>query len=223
MRILTAIAIGSFSVVIQGCASSQAVRPPDAPQELRPPEDQALALEVPATGVQIYECSAAKDQPARFEWAFKAPEAELFDKTGRKIGKHYAGPTWESNDGSAVVGEVKARDSGPDSNAIPWLLLARNRIQAPASSVRSRASSAFRLSEARRPPRRAARTTRNKSSVCLTRPPTTSTPPGNRAADSYLGARARRCVAKISFSRSTGIPSTVWPLPVTVVALRSEL
>jgi len=123
MRILTAIAIGSFSVVIQGCASSQAVRPPDAPQELRPPEDQALALEVPATGVQIYECSAAKDQPARFEWAFKAPEAELFDKTGRKIGKHYAGPTWESNDGSAVVGEVKARDSGPDSNAIPWLLL----------------------------------------------------------------------------------------------------
>ena len=123
MRILTGIAIGSFSVVILACASSQAARPPDAPQELRPPEDQVLALEVPATGVQIYECSAGKDQPARFEWAFKAPEAELFDKAGRKIGKHYAGPTWESNDGSTVVGEVKARNGGPDSNAIPWLLL----------------------------------------------------------------------------------------------------
>ena len=123
MRILTAIAMGSFSVVILGCASSRAVRPPDAPQELRPPEDQVLALEARATGVQIYECSAGKDQPARFEWAFKAPEAELFDKAGRKIGKHYAGPTWESNDGSTVVGEVKARNGGPDSNAIPWLLL----------------------------------------------------------------------------------------------------
>ena len=58
------------------------------------------------------------------EWVFKAPEAELFDKASRKIGKHYAGPTWESTDGSAVVGEVKARDAGPDPSAIPWLLLA---------------------------------------------------------------------------------------------------
>jgi hypothetical protein len=27
-----------------------------------------------------------------------------------------------SNDGSKTVGEVKARDDGPDVNAIPWLL-----------------------------------------------------------------------------------------------------
>lgn len=123
MRIRYAIALGLFSVValLPGCAS--AVRLPDAPQELRPPEAQVLALEARATGVQIYECSVGKDQPARFEWVFKAPEAELFDKTGQKIGKHYAGPTWESADGSAVVGELKARNSGPDSNAIPWLLL----------------------------------------------------------------------------------------------------
>ena len=39
------------------------------------------------------------------------------------IGKHYAGPTWESNDGSKVVGEVKAKDAGPNASAIPWLLL----------------------------------------------------------------------------------------------------
>jgi len=53
----------------------------------------------------------------------KAPEADLFDSNGKKIGKHYAGPTWESNDGSKVIGEVKARDNGPDASAIPWLLL----------------------------------------------------------------------------------------------------
>ncbi len=125
MRILNATVICWFSVMalLSGCASSTVVRPPDAPEALRPPAGRQLALEALATGAQIYECSASKDQPARFEWVFKAPEAGLFDRKGRKVGKHYAGPTWESTDGSAVVGEVKARDPGPDPTAIPWLLL----------------------------------------------------------------------------------------------------
>jgi hypothetical protein len=108
---------------LTGCAASPAINPPDAPEALRPPANQALALEALATGVQIYECGASVDQPSHFEWVFKAPEAELFDRAGQKIGKHYAGPTWESNDGSKVVGDVKARDNGTDPNAIPWLLL----------------------------------------------------------------------------------------------------
>jgi hypothetical protein len=125
MRILNAGVMGSFSLValLSGSASPTAVSPPGAPEALRPPADQVLALEALATGVQIYECSASQDQPARFEWVFKAPEAELLDRTGRRVGKHYAGPTWESTYGSAVVGEVKARDAGPDPSAIPWLLL----------------------------------------------------------------------------------------------------
>jgi len=82
-----------------------------------------MVLEARAVGVQIYECTQTSEDPARYEWTFKAPDAELFDSAGRKIGKHYAGPTWESNDGSKVVGEVKARYDGPDSNGIPWLLL----------------------------------------------------------------------------------------------------
>src|SRR5262245_54136233 len=125
MRMHNARVMRSVSVValLSGCASSPAVGPPDAPEALRPPGDQVLALEALATGVQIYECAANQDQPPRFEWVFKAPEAELFDRADRKIGKHYAGPTWESTDGSAVVGELKARDAGPDPSAIPWLLL----------------------------------------------------------------------------------------------------
>ena len=125
MKTLSASVMGSFSVaaLLSGCASSLAAAPPEAPEALRPPADQVLALEALATGVQIYECSAGQDQTVRFEWVFKAPEAELFDKASHKVGKHYAGPTWESTDGSAVVGEVKARDAGPDPNAIPWLLL----------------------------------------------------------------------------------------------------
>ena len=73
--------------------------------------------------MQIYDCKPSKDDPSRFEWALRAPEAQLFDIAGKKIGKHYAGPTWESYDGSKVVGEVKARTDSPDANAIPWLLL----------------------------------------------------------------------------------------------------
>jgi len=101
-------------------ANAESITMPDT---LNVPANQELSLEVQATGVQIYECKAGKDEPTRFEWALKAPEADLYDSTNRKIGKHYAGPTWESADGSKVVGELKAKDNGPDSDAIPWLLL----------------------------------------------------------------------------------------------------
>src|SRR3979490_2817310 len=119
----TAAAKASLAVILAGCAASNVGTNPLVPENLKVPAGQTLSLVSPATGVQIYECGATKTEPARFEWVFKAPEADLFDLSGKKIGKHYAGPTWESNDGSKVVGEVKARDDGPDANAIPWLLL----------------------------------------------------------------------------------------------------
>ena len=109
--------------LLAACASSTDAPLQGVPDALRVPATQVLSLEAGATGVQIYECKASKGDPTRFEWNFKAPEAELFDKSGKNIGKHYAGPTWEAPDGSKVVGEVKARDNGPDPAAIPWLLL----------------------------------------------------------------------------------------------------
>src|SRR5258705_7545694 len=117
------VAGASLAAILAGCAASNVGTDPVVPDNLKVPAGQTLSLVSRATGVQIYECSAGKTDPAKFEWAFKAPEADLFDLSGRKIGKHYAGPTWESNDGSKVIGEVKARDDGPDANAIPWLLL----------------------------------------------------------------------------------------------------
>ena len=94
------------------------------PEVLRAPADQVLAFELQAKGVQIYECRAAKDDPHRFEWAFKAPQADLFDGTGKQVGTHYGGPTWEGGDGSKVLGTVLAKAESPASGAIPWLLLA---------------------------------------------------------------------------------------------------
>jgi hypothetical protein len=106
--------------IVSGCASQQMV-PPKAPLALQPPAGQSLYVEALATGVQIYECSQKAD--STYEWIFKAPEASLVSRSGHVLGKHYAGPTWESIDGSTVIGEVKAKDPGPNPSSIPWLLL----------------------------------------------------------------------------------------------------
>lgn len=92
-------------------------------QKLKVGADESLAMIVSATGVQIYECRAAKGMNSAYEWAFIAPEADLFDTSGMKVGHHYAGPSWEANDGSKIVGSVMASASSPDAVAIPWLLL----------------------------------------------------------------------------------------------------
>ena len=103
---------------LAGCASSVSV-----PDSLKPAAGESLALVVPAKGDQIYECRGAK-------WAFVAPEAELFDRAGKKIGRHYAGPHWESLDGSRIVGAVKARADAPRAGDIPWLLLSAKSVGA---------------------------------------------------------------------------------------------
>lgn len=122
-QVAIASAIAGSAALLVSCAASQIGTTPMVPDKLKAPAGQVLSLEAQATGVQIYECNSSKTDPTRFEWIFKAPEADLFDSLGRRIGKHYAGPTWESNDQSKVVGEVRARDDGPDADAIPWLLL----------------------------------------------------------------------------------------------------
>ncbi len=106
-----------------GCASALAPTPIAVPNNLLAPQIQTLALEAKGVGVQIYQCAASKANASQFEWHFVAPQADLFDQDGKNIGKHYAGPTWESTDGSKVVGTVQAQNMGADTNAIPWLLL----------------------------------------------------------------------------------------------------
>jgi hypothetical protein len=95
----------------------------DVPVSLRTPPSQALFLVATGTGVQIYECKAAAAAAAGYAWTFRAPEAWLTDASGVRIGKHYAGPTWESIDGSMVIGEATASSPAPASASIPWLLL----------------------------------------------------------------------------------------------------
>jgi Protein of unknown function (DUF3455) len=108
----------SLCVVVAGCATA-----PQVPAPLLVPGSPGLIKDLHAKGVQIYECQPAKNDPSKFEWSFKQPEAALFTKGGRRVGKHYAGPTWEANDGSKVIGEVVGRSESPKPDSIPWLLL----------------------------------------------------------------------------------------------------
>lgn len=100
----------------------ESIPPPTVPENLKPPEGHVL-LKALGKGVQVYTCKAPADNPSKFAWTFKAPEAELKNNEGEKIGKHYAGPTWEASDGSKVVGALQQQAASPDPSAIPWLLL----------------------------------------------------------------------------------------------------
>lgn len=119
-RVRAALAVITLSLLqASGTASAAATIVPD---NLQPATSTTLALEAHTVGVQIYSCDAAKTDGAPPGWTLKAPDAILSDASGAKVEKHYAGPTWESPDGSKVVGKVKA-SATPSPDAIPWLLL----------------------------------------------------------------------------------------------------
>ena len=71
--------------------------------------------------MQIYECRRVDGTQAA--WLFIAPEAKLFDEQGRLAGRHSAGPSWQAEDGSRIVGTVVAKIVPQDDDAVPWLLL----------------------------------------------------------------------------------------------------
>jgi hypothetical protein len=116
-RLVSSLFAISSVISVRGC-----VPPPGDPAP-RPPDGQKVLLKALGKGVQIYGCKVTAADPGKFDWSFKAPEADLTNKDGKKIAKHYAGPTWEANDGSKVVGEVLKRVDAPRPGAVPWLLL----------------------------------------------------------------------------------------------------
>src|SRR5215472_11927799 len=115
-KLLVALAAMGMVFAAQG---EHKIPRPEVPKSLEAPAGEEVILVGHATGVQIYECKAGANPP----WALKAPEADLTDSSGKKIIHHFAGPTWQHIDGSAVVGQVKAKADAPKPDAIPWLLL----------------------------------------------------------------------------------------------------
>ena len=87
-------------------------------EELQVPAGHKVAFHAYAEGVQIWRWDGTS-------WVFVAPEAVLYANVEGHgvVGIHYAGPTWESNSGSKVIGTVLERCT-VDPDAIPWLKLA---------------------------------------------------------------------------------------------------
>jgi hypothetical protein len=79
-------------------------------------EDTVLTLH--AEGAQIYEWKA--DTSGTPLWVLREPTATLI-LDGKTVGRHYAGPNWEHQDGSAIVGKALANAPATTTNDIPWL------------------------------------------------------------------------------------------------------
>ena len=116
------LAAALISAMTASTAFAQSL-PSDVPPALQVQGHQRLIVKALGVGVQIYTCAPSKDDPQQYAWNFTAPEATLFNSAGHRIGKHYGGPSWEANDGSKIVGTVKAHVDSPSASAIPWLLL----------------------------------------------------------------------------------------------------
>src|ERR1700738_5057229 len=89
------------------------------PDAIAAPGETAV-LTLHAEGAQVYECKAGAD--GKPGWAFREPIATLL-VDGKTVGRHYAGPSWEHGDGSAVVGKPAGSVPGATSDDIPWLKL----------------------------------------------------------------------------------------------------
>jgi hypothetical protein len=87
-----------------------------AKESIDVPPHFKLLLRAVGRGDQIYSCLNGR-------WLLQAPDAKLLDQQGSVIGRHFAGPTWQLNDGSWVKGKAVAKKVSSDASAVPWLLL----------------------------------------------------------------------------------------------------
>jgi hypothetical protein len=81
-------------------------------------QGQTEVTKVHAEGAQIYECKAGSG--GNLIWTFREPIATLI-ADGKTVGRHFAGPSWEFADDSAVMGTVTGTAPGATANDIPWL------------------------------------------------------------------------------------------------------
>ncbi|MCP3372507.1 DUF3455 domain-containing protein [Bradyrhizobium cajani] len=109
----------SFAFAVLALTSTPAFAAEPLPDAIAAP-GESIVLGVHAEGAQVYECKAAAD--GKLAWAFREPIATLLSE-GKTIGRHYAGPSWELTDGSAIVGKAIGNAPGATPADIPWLKL----------------------------------------------------------------------------------------------------
>ena len=114
------------AAVLSACASApmmmMKVDNAALPEPVRVPAGQKLMMSTTGVGEITYECREKKDTAGAHEWAFVGPVATLYSGDRKAVGKYYAGPTWEANDGSKVTGKQLAVSPASPGN-IPMQLV----------------------------------------------------------------------------------------------------
>jgi hypothetical protein len=121
-------ALGSAGQMIEGNAMSvlailallnaAAVATPALPFDL---SARTVVATFHAEGAQLYQCKA-KPGGSELVWTFREPIAALMEN-GETIGRHFAGPRWELDDGSVVQARMTQSMAGPTPSDIPMLKL----------------------------------------------------------------------------------------------------
>lgn len=114
-----AVAALAVTTLLPGVAFAAKLSPPSVPANIQVPAGNKPFLLGHATGTQNYTCQLTS---SGYAWTLVGPVATLVDDKGKQLVTHYAGPTWQTKDGSKVVA---ARVDGVtvSPTAIPWLLL----------------------------------------------------------------------------------------------------
>ena len=108
--------VGMITLVLAfACVTADSIAQ-TAKESIDVPPHSRLLLRATGSGDQVYGC-------VNGSWVLKAPDAKLLNQEGSVIGRHFAGPTWQLNDGSWVKGKAVAKQVAPDATAVPWLLL----------------------------------------------------------------------------------------------------
>ena len=122
MKTLSTIAA---ALALSACASAPMMMKVDnaaLPEPVRVPAGQKVMMSTTGVGEITYECREKKDMAGAHEWAFVGPVATLYSGDKKAVGKYYAGPTWEANDGSKVTGKQLAVSPAAPGN-IPLQLV----------------------------------------------------------------------------------------------------
>jgi hypothetical protein len=111
------------AVALTAC-STTSMKTPDAPAAVTVPAGNKVVMSTVGIGQLTYECRVKANMAGTYEWVLAGPDAVLYDGDKKQVGKYYAGPTWESMDGSKVTGKQLAVSPNPGS--IPLQLVQAN-------------------------------------------------------------------------------------------------
>ncbi|MGO9359083.1 MAG: DUF3455 domain-containing protein [Xanthobacteraceae bacterium] len=107
------------SVLLLGAVAGAKADDAPLPEAIAAPGYTTI-VKLHAEGAQIYECKP--DAAGKLGWAFREPIATLMTE-GQTVGRHYAGPNWDYQDGSGVTAKGAGNAPGATPKDIALLKL----------------------------------------------------------------------------------------------------